>query len=594
MSMCPAIMARIARLKQSSSSPTSIAPRGVLRPRSLVHSMFLGMFLCVALAWFHRWKHLVVVVGSPEGSSSEQSADAEAQEMLLRRKTILQQQRTHLVSNHHNRTKHNITRYKANFTIPPFLNLNDKTYPRIPHQILFTHKTNLLRAKKADPKEQQFYLDNIMRTIRMYANFWKNETVSIWFLDNQECERVLRKVEPRLIPYFLHESVEGKFKGDMCRAAALFLKGGYYFDADMKALKPVRLDPNTTFSSAKSSQGFFNSYMASAPGNMVVRESLDIMLRYYMNGTHEKDANRRKWGGARPYSDDMDELDDGDDDEDEDKEDDKDEDEDEYNDRKFGIRGDGVDEEDDDEEFEVEEEIEMAISTAIYWIKERGLVGPYSLWGAYEAELRRQQFELEQMNCEGGYMDDFDDLEPLSMMSAAARRAARRNDDYVDSDSEEEDEDEDSNKKDIKRVGEKEEEDEDDEPKCDLPPETIRRRFFVVEDAQMMHEENFDEGNLMRRKQFPQLKYQDDGDGPNCNYVIHNQKQVFFFARFVGAGGHGHCDFPKSYYKKLEEERQKRLNSTRSEPKPLRAVQPQLPRNVKLFRFSHLTRTSES
>ncbi|KAL7575516.1 hypothetical protein ACA910_020099 [Epithemia clementina (nom. ined.)] len=103
----------------------------------------------------------------------------------------------------------------------------------------------------------------------------------VWSLDDKECERVIAQVNSPLVPYFREED-SGRFKGDICRVAALYLSGGYYFDVDMKAIKPVSLAPTTTFSSALMNEhAFFNSYIVAAPRHPIILRSLQIMLHYY-------------------------------------------------------------------------------------------------------------------------------------------------------------------------------------------------------------------------------------------------------------------------------------------------------------------------
>lgn len=123
-----------------------------------------------------------------------------------------------------------------------------------------------------------------------------SEKARIWFLDNEECQTVIHLVEPRLLPHFQTETI-GIFKGDVCRAAALYLSGGYYFDVDMEAIQPLSLPRTTSFSSAVTNDlRFFNSFMAAAPGHVVVYNSLQIMLQYYELRQHlvEKQKGKRR------------------------------------------------------------------------------------------------------------------------------------------------------------------------------------------------------------------------------------------------------------------------------------------------------------
>ena len=187
---------------------------------------------------------------------------------------------------------------------------------KIPRILIFTHQTNLLHPQHANPKHAQQYRSNIVRNIRLYVQQWqqhqqgsngpsmRNQTVHasttttavprprVWFLDNTECEGAIALVEPELVPHFQNET-RGDFKGDLCRAAALYLSGGYYMDVDMKMISMLDFSSSSnnnntknmtriTFSSPMTTHlRFFNSFMAAEPRNVIVYNSLQIMLHYY-------------------------------------------------------------------------------------------------------------------------------------------------------------------------------------------------------------------------------------------------------------------------------------------------------------------------
>jgi len=119
-----------------------------------------------------------------------------------------------------------------------------------------------------------------MNTIDIYRKAWNETEAPIWFLNDIECRALIQKVEPGLVVHFDQER-KGEYKSDMCRAAALYLKGGYYFDIDMRVLEAVLLDPNITFASVKMRDGkFFQSFMASEPGSPILKESLRLMREF--------------------------------------------------------------------------------------------------------------------------------------------------------------------------------------------------------------------------------------------------------------------------------------------------------------------------
>ena len=149
----------------------------------------------------------------------------------------------------------------------------------IPHILYFTFKDNIFETKQPP----HFY-ENAMKTVDAYKQAWKandSEDIQVKFLDDTECNQIIQEAEPRLLHHFLNET-KGAFKGDICRAAALYLYGGYYFDVDMEVITPVLLDRNITFSTARGAvKFFFNSFMASTAGHPVLRRNFDVMLDYY-------------------------------------------------------------------------------------------------------------------------------------------------------------------------------------------------------------------------------------------------------------------------------------------------------------------------
>ncbi|KAL7555851.1 hypothetical protein ACA910_017352 [Epithemia clementina (nom. ined.)] len=155
-------------------------------------------------------------------------------------------------------------------------------------------------AKMCFQRDQRFLL-NVRWTIQMYMTAWQqlstttstspNTTTTtttptkprIWFLEDTDCARVIGRVEPKLNPFFETEPM-GKYRGDVCRATALYLLGGYYFDVDMKAIQPyVPSSPAITFDTAmaESQESHFNSVMVAAPRHPILYWSLQIMLQLY-------------------------------------------------------------------------------------------------------------------------------------------------------------------------------------------------------------------------------------------------------------------------------------------------------------------------
>ena len=161
-----------------------------------------------------------------------------------------------------------------------------KNSPNIPHVIYFTYKTNILQTK-----EPRLFYDNVMNTASKYMKAWNDEKSQVKFLDDNACREAISEAEPKLLRYF-NDEAKGAYKADICRAAALYNSGGYYFDVDIRVVNPVLLESDVSFSSVreeikkKKSFNFFQAFLASAPKHAVIRETLKVMLAFY-EGRHK-------------------------------------------------------------------------------------------------------------------------------------------------------------------------------------------------------------------------------------------------------------------------------------------------------------------
>jgi hypothetical protein len=99
----------------------------------------------------------------------------------------------------------------------------------IPHILWFTYETNILLSK-----EPNLFYQNVLRTIDAYNQTWNkgvpkheniNNELQVRFLDDPECFQIVQEAYPELSIYFAQET-NGAFRGDICRAAALYLNGG--------------------------------------------------------------------------------------------------------------------------------------------------------------------------------------------------------------------------------------------------------------------------------------------------------------------------------------------------------------------------------
>jgi mannosyltransferase OCH1-like enzyme len=167
------------------------------------------------------------------------------------------------------------------FSNPVPLDMRDPPSPdfKIPRRLIFTYQSNLLETK--DPPH--FY-ENVQNTIKMYREAWGEPDAPVWLLDDDDCRSAIYAAKPNLVTYFDREP-RGSWKADICRVAALYLTGGYYFDIDMEAVNPWIPSRNVTIATAVDfdRRRFFQSFLASEQKGRVIEESLDEMLLFYVN-----------------------------------------------------------------------------------------------------------------------------------------------------------------------------------------------------------------------------------------------------------------------------------------------------------------------
>ena len=180
-------------------------------------------------------------------------------------------------------------------TTAPSSSLLPSGDPIIPRNLIFTAKHNILKAPpNLRGGRMAVFISNVENTIALHPNS------TVHFLTDEDCMASIGRVmgtDSILIKQFLSGEVEGKYRADMCRGAALYELGGYYFDIDLKVrLNAIELlQPNTTFATVRvppesvHGRGFFQAFMASTPGNPILKRYLDLFEMHY-NGTKVVDG----------------------------------------------------------------------------------------------------------------------------------------------------------------------------------------------------------------------------------------------------------------------------------------------------------------
>ena len=190
---------------------------------------------------------------------------------------------TDLIVNARNRTHHS---QNKNGTL--------SATQHIPYHLWFTDKTNILKTK-----EPQHFYENVIKTIDMYTHAFEQNTtdsnstnavtasIRVTCMDNDYCVKIIQHVSPGLVPFFLSEA-RGDYKADICRLAALYLHGGYYFDVDIDVIKPfyhVRsaTDKEVTFSTVidLKESAFFQAFLAATPRHPIIKTALKVIQAYY-------------------------------------------------------------------------------------------------------------------------------------------------------------------------------------------------------------------------------------------------------------------------------------------------------------------------
>jgi len=155
--------------------------------------------------------------------------------------------------------------------------------PTIPHKLWFASKYEVSKLQK----ENRRHYENIVNTVRAYQKAWDIDPVEYKIFDIKACMNAIVKLpiggaSSTLFEYYMKEFKDHPNKGfDICRAAVLFLNGGYFFNEEVEVVEPYTAkNNNITFVGVKSQSGLFlPSFVASAAEHPVMRE---VITKYMM------------------------------------------------------------------------------------------------------------------------------------------------------------------------------------------------------------------------------------------------------------------------------------------------------------------------
>mmetsp|Transcript_4090 Transcript_4090/g.9551 ORF Transcript_4090/g.9551 Transcript_4090/m.9551 type:complete len:328 (+) Transcript_4090:47-1030(+) len=160
---------------------------------------------------------------------------------------------------------------------------------KIPANVLFNHKRNLLNASEEDiagDEQEKLLQTNVRHTI---SSFRGAASAKVLFWDNEQCSEGLRSLPEEfggeeLQRDFAEEEV-GMVKSDLCRLAMLYLYGGYYFDTDILPVVSMRdqLDKDVTFSTvvASGNEAFFQAFLAASPRHPLIAKAIHRFKDWY-------------------------------------------------------------------------------------------------------------------------------------------------------------------------------------------------------------------------------------------------------------------------------------------------------------------------
>jgi hypothetical protein len=157
---------------------------------------------------------------------------------------------------------------------------------KIPRRLIFVYETDLLNTEH--PVELFF---NARHIIDKYRVAWNESYAPVWFLDEPTCLAAIYQAKGELINFYRMETNHQR-KADICRFAALYVSGGYYFDVHLEIDSLNELDDDVSVAVATASEvdAFSNMFLASEQKGSVVHTALDKMVACYKRNDMRPDV----------------------------------------------------------------------------------------------------------------------------------------------------------------------------------------------------------------------------------------------------------------------------------------------------------------
>jgi hypothetical protein len=146
---------------------------------------------------------------------------------------------------------------------------------RIPRRLIFVHETALLNLE--NPVDLFFNARNI---IDKYEGAWNKGHVPVWFLNESTCLSAIHKARVELINVYRMEKNKQR-KSEICRFAALYLSGGYYFDVNLEIGSLYEPHDDVSVAVPRDGDIFSNLFLASEQKGSVMNMALDKMVAFY-------------------------------------------------------------------------------------------------------------------------------------------------------------------------------------------------------------------------------------------------------------------------------------------------------------------------